>query len=133
MHTPRERPRCQICDRAYFNGSTLRKHIRSIHSAPNEARPRFPCEFPNCRKSYRAKCDLSKHVKVHHSKSLARFCCPHCGKEFKFKHHYEQHGVIHSSQKPHSCPTCGKCFKRKCHLRSHLVKILHIIYCHFLN
>ncbi|OXA48628.1 PR domain zinc finger protein 4 [Folsomia candida] len=60
-----ERPSCGICHGVFASPDTLRKHISTVHST--QKRPRFPCEFPGCERTYLGKYNLNRHVDMDHS------------------------------------------------------------------
>ena len=76
---------CDICGAAYNDKSTLKKH-RLVHDS--DIRP-FPCTHPGC--TWRFKTDASRvaHVRAHTTEG--KFRCPHCGYNFRQKHHLQRH------------------------------------------
>ncbi|XP_035701487.1 zinc finger protein 2-like [Folsomia candida] len=118
VHSDRERPSCDICDRVFFSRVTLRKHRDTVHTRI-EGRARFPCKIPGCGKTYLNKGSLWSHVKAEHGENKVRFGCTLCPKEFKNRTDLADHIRTHTTEKPFSCPTCGKKFRQRQHLKPH--------------
>ncbi|XP_035712316.1 PR domain zinc finger protein 5-like [Folsomia candida] len=119
LHTNRDRAICDVCHRGFFSPDNLRRHISAVHCTIT--RPRFPCGFPACDKSYLTKADVSKHIKIEHAENPARFPCTLCGKEFRSKHNLDAHISTHTTEKPYSCFTCGRHFSNAYKLKIHEV------------
>lgn len=119
-HTNRERPSCVTCHRAFFNSTTLRNHIKRAHST--KERPRFPCSFPGCEKTFLNKIYISQHVKTEHAQTPILFACTLCGREFKLKNHLNNHFSTHTKEKSFKCATCGRSFALKMNLKNHEVR-----------
>lgn len=124
LHTPRDRPSCDTCHRTFYTPATLRRHIASVHNT--KERPRFPCGFPRCDKSYLSKNIVSQHVKTEHTENAVRFPCPLCGKEFKNRYKLERHISTHTKEKAYSCSTCGRSFAELTDVKCHEVRISHM-------
>ncbi|XP_035713494.1 zinc finger protein 480-like [Folsomia candida] len=124
LHSNRKRPSCGTCHRPFPTFASLRRHTDAIHNA--EERPRFPCTFPGCGKTYLHKGGVSQHVKAEHTENPVRFRCTLCGKEFKVRSKLAQHIRTHTTEKPYNCATCGrglaKIEARKRHQMTHLEK-----------
>ncbi|OXA47383.1 PR domain zinc finger protein 5 [Folsomia candida] len=118
IHGNRIRPACSICNKTLSNQANLRKHLDTVHNM-EEDRPRFPCGFPGCEKSYLTKGDLTKHVKAGHVENPVRFPCTRCGKEFKTRAYLGRHVSTHTTDKPCKCATCGKCFACRRYMTIH--------------
>ncbi|XP_035712330.1 zinc finger protein 333 isoform X2 [Folsomia candida] len=117
LHSNRERPMCDTCHRVFATFPSLRQHIDTVHSTKD--RPRFPCTFPGCEKSYLFKNDVSKHVRAEHAENPVRFPCSLCGKEFKSRGDLEHHIPTHTTEKPYNCATYGKGFVKKGKMKRH--------------
>ncbi|XP_035708074.1 zinc finger protein 26-like [Folsomia candida] len=122
IHKNRDRRNCHICHRLFCDSRALRMHIDAVHGS--EERPRFPCTFSTCEKTYLDRRDVSKHVKTEHAENPVKFPCTLCAKEYKFRPHLELHILTHTTEKPHKCATCEKSFARlqglKVHKATHL-------------
>ncbi|XP_035712276.1 zinc finger protein 708-like [Folsomia candida] len=108
VHTDRVRTSCDICHRVGSTPWNLRLHLATAHST--EERPRFPCGFLDCDRSYLTKGDLSKHIRAEHAENPVRFPCTLCGKEFKSRQNLTTHIATHTTEKAHTCSTCGRGF-----------------------
>ncbi|XP_035712267.1 zinc finger protein 135-like [Folsomia candida] len=133
FHANRERPSCDTCHRVFSSFSYLRRHMDTTHST--KERPRLPCTFPGCEKTYLNKGDVAKHVKLEHAQNLVRFPCTLCGKDFKTRGELKQHIPTHTTEKPYVCATCGRGFAHngvmKRHEMTHLEKSTrHVSKCH---
>ncbi|OXA44927.1 Zinc finger protein 90 [Folsomia candida] len=104
------------CHRVFFDFVTIRKHIEAIHSIMN--RPRVPCRFPGCEKTYKNN-TLWGHVKIDHSENAVRIQCTLCDKDFKTRGHLKQHIPTHTTEKPYNCATCGRNFARMGSIQRH--------------
>ncbi|OXA47567.1 zinc finger protein 25 [Folsomia candida] len=117
FHSNRKRPSCDTCHRVFFDLRYLRKHIDTVHSTMD--RPRFPCTFSGCEKTFLNKGYMAHHVKTEHAQNPARFPCKLCGKEFKTRSHLKQHIPSHTTEKPYNCATCGRGFAHKGQMKNH--------------
>ncbi|XP_077111217.1 uncharacterized protein LOC143767079 [Ranitomeya variabilis] len=71
---------------------------------------------PTTKENQRPKRGIKKQTAPKARKS---FSCSECGKCFNWKHHLDQHQIIHIGEKPFSCSECGKCFIQKVNLDNH--------------
>ncbi|XP_035713701.1 gastrula zinc finger protein XlCGF7.1 isoform X2 [Folsomia candida] len=117
LHTNRKWPSCEICNRAFHDSATLRKHTEVVHSTSE--RPRLPCGFPNCEKTFLDKRCVSRHIKTDHVENPVRFSCILCGKEFKNRGDLGHHILTHTTEKPFKCANCGRSFSEKQNLKRH--------------
>ncbi|XP_035712239.1 zinc finger protein 2-like [Folsomia candida] len=115
--THSSRPSCDTCHREFSAVSSLQRHIDTVYSA--KERPRLPCTFPGCEKTYLSNDKLSKHAKTEHSENPVRFPRRLCGKEFKTRVDLTQHIPTHTTEKPYTCATCGRSFAQKGAMTSH--------------
>ncbi|XP_020496250.2 zinc finger protein 665-like [Labrus bergylta] len=76
-------------------------------------------ECAECGKTFKMKCILNKHMKVHTGEKP--FSCLKCGKRFTRKHGLTTHMISHTGEKPFSCSECGKRFNRNGSLKLHMV------------
>lgn len=125
LHTTRERPSCELCHRVFFDATTLRNHINTVHhKTERPPRRRLPCPFIDCKSTFTGKGSITCHVKREHAQNPVRFRCTLCGKDTKTMADLGFHINTHTTEKPHKCATCGQGFARKGHLKSHKVNIL---------
>ncbi|OXA45150.1 oocyte zinc finger protein XlCOF14 [Folsomia candida] len=117
MSSNDKQPSCDTCHQVFFTLGTLRRHIAVIHSTME--RPRFPCSFPGCSKTYLYKRHILEHVKIDHAKNPVRFPCTLCGKEFKTRTELERHIPTHTTEKPYNCATCGRSYANRGNMISH--------------
>ncbi|XP_028272028.1 zinc finger protein 62 homolog isoform X2 [Parambassis ranga] len=66
---------------------------------------------------------LSSHSDVKLSKRRKRFTCPHCDKQFKFRHRFKQHMLFHTGEKPFHCNMCPRKFHISQALKTHIKRI----------
>ncbi|XP_035716621.1 zinc finger protein 433-like [Folsomia candida] len=124
MHTNKPKSVCCYCPKEFAYPSGLRRHTKSFHRS--EQRPRFPCNFSGCGKTFLDKDYAVKHFKKEHTESPVRFPCTLCDKEFKSRLALNQHISQHTTEKPFVCAACGRRFATmgvlKAHERTHQEK-----------
>lgn len=120
MHSGRPKYPCDNCDRKFLTRENLKKHAQTVHTK-TERRPRLPCEFPGCAKTYLNKVSVMKHFRAEHAKVPDRYGCTLCGKEFKARGDLRLHISSHTTKKTNKCETCGRSFTQLCSLRVHEV------------
>ena len=104
---------CDICDKTFFDRSTLKTHIKTVHRKVKELR----CNL--CNMSFGQNKNLQRHVKTVHQKITA-FKCDSCDKSFRQKAHLETHvKTVHDKIKDHECDSCEKRFGQKGDLERH--------------
>ncbi|XP_035713655.1 oocyte zinc finger protein XlCOF26-like isoform X2 [Folsomia candida] len=119
LHGNPARIACTTCPKTFSTAGYFRQHLATIHSLVE--RPRYPCTFPGCTKSYLDHGHIAKHIKMEHVQNPARFPCTLCGKEFKAKKDLGRHIGKHTKEKSHVCGTCGRGFREMSDLRGHEV------------
>ncbi|XP_021961413.1 zinc finger protein 182 [Folsomia candida] len=112
LHTNQERPKGDIAHQASSSTTNLPNDVEAVHSTKKE-RPRFPCTFPGCEKSYLSKSKVAKHYRTQHSENPVRFRCTVCEKKFKTKADLGRHSSTQTNAKPHKCAICGGRFAHK--------------------
>lgn len=120
LHGNPARIACTTCPKTFSTAGYFRQHLATIHSLVE--RPRYPCTFPGCTKSYLDHGHIAKHIKMEHVQNPARFPCTLCGKEFKAKKDLGRHIGKHTKEKSHVCGTCGRGFREMSDLRGHEVR-----------
>lgn len=113
---------CPICQRQYSRMESLRNHMNLVHNTTE--RPRHPCTFPGCGKTYQNKTWVVYHFRMEHYENPARFGCTLCGREFKANPDLVKHIATHTTEKPHKCSSCGTRFVQISSLKRHEVGII---------
>ena len=105
---------CSYCEKTSFSKS---HHER--HEATHSNQKKFVCSDSNCGcgKQFKAKDDLSKHIK-RKNKQL-NFSCDICGILWESKKELMDHQTKHTGVKGHICETCGAAFRYRNNLFRH--------------
>ncbi|XP_035712300.1 gastrula zinc finger protein XlCGF7.1-like [Folsomia candida] len=119
LDTNRQRSSCDLCHRVYSTRCHLRRHIVTVHGS--KERPRFPCGFLGCGKTYLTPDGVSHHMKIEHAENPTRFPCTLCSKEFKTREQLEAHISTHTTEKAYICSTCGRSFCHRTTMKNHEV------------
>ena len=79
----------------------------------------FKCSVEECEKSYSSRCNLNRHIKLHHQKIA--FVCPICQKKLSSKQSKDEHIFSHRKEKPYVCshPGCTETFRQASQLSFH--------------
>ncbi|OXA45956.1 zinc finger protein 227 [Folsomia candida] len=109
--------RCKICHKEFSTSQSIKKHMAAMHST--KPRPRLPCTFSGCDKSFLNKDDVTQHFKMNHTENPRRFRCTLCDKKFKYPRDLNEHLMYHTKEKAYKCATCGKGFPKKSKLARH--------------
>ncbi|XP_035700437.1 zinc finger protein 555-like isoform X2 [Folsomia candida] len=118
IHDDNRGIKCEICGKVVKH---LRIHKSNVHKNRIRPayRPRLPCGYLGCDKTYLTKAKLKNHVGQVHSKNPVRFLCKLCGKELNSEQSLEQHIATHTTEKSLTCPVCGKGFIHLSNLKQH--------------
>lgn len=81
--------KCDVCDRAFNQSSTMKSHKKSVHSNDKP----FLCTVPNCAKSFSVMSNLKMHQKSH--SFVKEFPCRHCKRSFKYQTSLQAHEKMH--------------------------------------
>ena len=75
-------------------------------------------ECTNCDKTYKHRCNLVAHQRMHNGTA---FACEVCEKRFEHKGHLEQHRIAHTFSKPFACDVdgCDKKFALRLNMIAH--------------
>jgi len=111
VHTDERKFKCDKCEKAFRQLSTLTQHKASKHSS---SKP-YVCEI--CTKSFSRVSILINHKKIH--KNGKDFRCNICEKAFHQKINLKMHMNIHTNERPYSCNICQKGFNQKSNLAVH--------------
>ena len=135
---------CNFCDTYFTSKVKLNTHIQKMHTYGPQQQPRtYMCEL--CGKVFKARSNLSQHMKSHNKKVLKQkkppaksFPCNNCQKSFKRQWNLKRHIALKhkkrvcgrqmrislymnkSSAKKIPCSICKKLFKRRCNLFQHM-------------
>jgi len=111
IHTDERKFKCDKCEKAFRQLSTLTQHKASKHSS---SKP-YVCEI--CTKSFSRVSILINHKKIHENGK--DFQCNICEKAFHQKINLKVHMNIHTNERPYSCDICRKGFNQKSNLTVH--------------
>ena len=108
---------CEVCGRKFTATSSLKFHLRTVHSADA---PTFECEV--CCKKFTKKGHLSEHLRTVHSADAPKHECRVCGRKFTRRSNMNWHlRTVHNPDRPRfKCGVCGKKFATKAGLGLHL-------------
>lgn len=83
---------------------------------------KYHCPVEGCRKVYRRRNHLSRHISTHNDTPLFKCPRPKCQRGFHRKDHYEYHIRVHTGDKPFVCPdaACSRAFRQRSALNRHL-------------
>ncbi|XP_038245289.1 zinc finger protein 282-like isoform X2 [Dermochelys coriacea] len=76
-----------------------------------------PFACGECRKSFRLKGNLVKHLRSH--AKVRPYKCTECEKSFNCQSDLLRHQMIHRGEKPYKCTECEKSYSRKVYLLNH--------------
>ena len=105
---------CLFCDKQQFkNDKTLINHLLNHFGvAPKMA------TCPICGLSLQKK-SFARHVRLHGD--VKPEICPHCKKEFREKRSLEKHiRAIHDAERPYPCEHCTESFRNPIELKNHI-------------
>ena len=108
---------CNICDKSFKNDKTLMGHmINHFGIAPKMAKCPI-CGLTLQKKSY------ARHLRLHGD--IIPEVCRYCKKEFREKRSLDKHiKAVHSSDRPYNCNHCSECFRtqkeQEKHIQSHM-------------
>ena len=116
-HSAQQKHHCTYCNRYFETADMFLQHKAEKHSSPNL--------FSTCRKQFRTKQGLKRHVAhdaaVGTSTKTTVHICPFngCGMKFVSRTKFMDHMNVHTGAKPYICRGCGKGYsdryKKKVH------------------
>eukprot|EP01084_Bolivina_argentea_P164544 286078_1 len=95
IHENKRKAKCKFCNMKFTDPSTLRSHLKYVHST--NMLKRFICKI--CQKQFTKKCSLKAHFQTHQKrKNRQLFYCIHCNnKTFTVKSNLNRHlKIFHS-------------------------------------
>ena len=104
---------CTLCDKSFKNDKTLMGHMIS-HFGVTPKMAKCPiCGLTLQKKSY------ARHLRLHGD--IVPEVCQYCKKEFREKRSLDKHiRAIHSSDKPYNCNHCSETFRTKVQQENHM-------------
>ena len=116
-HMAQKRHRCTSCDACYSQRSSLKQHIRIVHSGAEPAKL-YKCDI--CSKDVRSFAPYARHSLIHTGDKP--FSCETCEKQFSRADGLKLHRLVHTGDKPHKCKICNSEFIQSSGLKSHMLK-----------
>lgn len=112
----KERPfNCRACSLTFKCSRGLKSHFNNCHLVSDHNILVFECD--HCRKKFKNKVLLKRHVERHTTKLLN---CRDCLKKFKSTRNLRVHERIHKNERPYKCNICSKTFVQSGSLVLHL-------------
>ena len=84
---------CDYYGKKFFCQSSLRTHVRYIHTGDN------PYQCPYCEKRFNQSCKLQTHLRIHIGDKP--YQCQYCGKRFSLNGNLQTHVRIHTGDRPY--------------------------------
>ena len=110
---------CDKCEKSFFSKSAMKTHMVRFHEIE---RP-YTCD--QCVViSFKTKCDLKSHMRVHNDVGRWNIYCPQFYKKFTKKGSLNLHvRTQHMGERQHKCNLCGKTFSQGAHLKTHINQV----------
>jgi len=105
---------CEICEREFYNSSSLNSHMEShLNSDPEVP---FRCDV--CGKCFSMPARLTRHYRMHTGEKP--YNCNTCHKSFSVKENLSVHLRIHTQERPYQCSVCQRSFEHSGKLHRHM-------------
>ena len=104
--------KCMDCDEEFAFESKLKTHRISHKTLATHC-----CAYPNCKKRFKNKGDLTRHVKEHHGVIHE---CPDCPYKNSDIRNLASHRLTHTDIEKYVCELCSKTFRFSTQKRRHL-------------
>ena len=104
--------KCMDCDEEFAFGSKLKAHRISHRTFATHC-----CAYPNCKKHFKNKGDLTRHVKEH---NVVVHECPDCPYKNSDIRNLASHRLTHTNIEKYVCELCSKTFRFSTQKRRHL-------------
>lgn len=112
IHLEKKPFKCEHCDRAFSDKSTLRRHMITHTGAK-----RFACT--RCDKKFTRNEHLRQHMYIHTAEKLYR--CEICNKDFRQRSTRKNHMLLHRADSAFKCDNCSASFSRQSLYDKHVV------------
>lgn len=100
-----------------YDSKTIRQKILS----KKDLGPPYAC--PVCKKKFRWRGGLLRHITIHDQKRTRRHTCHICSKAFFTSQHRKEHYInVHLKKNQFQCEFCKKMIKRKPDLKRHILR-----------
>ncbi|CAL1527292.1 unnamed protein product [Lymnaea stagnalis] len=118
-----DRLSCPNCPFTCFKPKEMTRH-QVAHDRLSQISDADPNSCPHCKKSFRSRMHLHRHIRDVHGPEIRPHLCDTCGKAFKRTDALQQHKLVHVSRQartlPFKCQTCDKGFRSPAHLKEHM-------------
>ncbi|XP_045600667.2 zinc finger protein 91 isoform X2 [Procambarus clarkii] len=117
--------KCHVCDKAYAQGTLLRKHMKNRHyeeflklGNKNPKKHKIGCDF--CQEIYDSIYTLEEHLWFHMDEKT--FECTDCKIKFGMESNLREHYKSHFFKEAQPCPVCKREFKSIGYFNEHVVR-----------
>lgn len=111
----KEHSYCRFCDETFASRTSRLTHETTTHRSVESGM--YQCPF--CSKEFSHVSKYSAH-KLRHMRTKPTFVCDICGKGFYDKSKLNNHGVVHTEERPFQCEICSHKFKAQSAVNRHI-------------